>query len=202
MRLRNSVTLFPFLSVLISTMGVLSFLAVTFLLFAQQDQQPKNQERDVDVRWVGAPPHVRPILVEVLPNELRVHGPTWSEPQVFPLKLLADEVKLVKTMRDEGIRRIGGGFDRYQLWLYLKNEIATDDRLRESFTMAMHKLELYNLSGAGRQSFQQRYPILLVYAGAVQSYELASFVLDVTTQLNVGLEPMLKGWKLPYGRSS
>ena len=198
MRFRNPVTLFPFLSVLISTMGVLSFLAVTFLLFAQQDQKSVHQEKQVEVSWVGAPPHVRPILVEIMRDEVRVHGPTWREPRVFSVKSLAQEVQLIKALREEGIRRMGVTFDRYQLWLYLKNVISSDDRLRESFTMAMHKLELYNLSGAGRKSFQQRYPILLVYAGAVPAYEMASFVLDVTTQLNVGLEPMLEGWTLPY----
>ena len=202
MRARTQVTLFPFLSVLISTMGVLSFLAVTFLLFAQQSQQEEPKKREVEVSWVGAPPHVRPILVEIHGHVVRVHGPTWKEPQVFSVQQLKEEVKIVKELRNRGLSQMGILFDRYRLWLFMKSAIPKDDRLRGSFTLAMHALELYNLSGAGRKNIEQRYPILLVYAGGVSIYELASFLLDTTTQMNVGLEPMLENWALPYTKSS
>ena len=198
MRGRNPVTLFPFLSVLISTMGVLSFLAVTFLLFAQQEQAANAPKKVVEVNWVGAPPHVSPILVELHADTVRVHGPTWKEPRVFSTKMLEEEVRLIKTLERRAADQMGIVYDRYQLWLFFKNAISTSDELRESFTMAMHKLELYNLSGAGRKEFKQRYPILLVYSRGVETYDLASYLLDTTTQLNVGVEPMLEGWELPY----
>jgi hypothetical protein len=29
-------------------------------------------------------------------------------------------------------------------------------------------------------------------------YDLASYLVETTTRLPMGLEPMLKGWELPY----
>jgi len=54
MRSRTPISLFPFLSVLISTMGVLSFIAVTFLLFSSPAKVNLSEPEPVEVRW-GSP---------------------------------------------------------------------------------------------------------------------------------------------------
>ncbi len=198
MRRRTPVTLFPFLSVLISTMGVLSFLAVTFLLFVSQEQTPAQPKTEVKVSWVGAPPHVRPLLVECRSDGARIQFSTGREPQFFSLRALEEEVKIVKRLEQRGIDQLGARYDRTQLWLYMKNAVPKEKGLQGSYTLSMHRLELYNLSGEGRRRFEQRFPILLVYSNGVDAFELVSYLVETTTRLNIGLEPMLEGWALPY----
>lgn len=198
MRGRPTVTLFPFLSVLVSTMGVLSFLAVTFLLFVRQEPTPPVEARPVKVSWIGAPEHVRPLLLECRADRLVFHRGGGGARQSFTLEVLEGEVKIVKEMEDRGISALGGSPDPYRLWVYMKNAIQEESRLDGSFTKAVHALELYNLSGEGRRRFVQFYPILLVYPEGVRTYELASYLVETATRLSVGLEPLLEGWELPY----
>ncbi len=198
MRSRTPVTLFPFLSVLISTMGVLAFLAVTFLLFTRQEQIPPQAEKPVEVKWIGAPGHVLPLLVECLSDGVRVHFGDGEAPLFFSRQALEEEVKIVKAIAKQGQSRPAVARDRYRFWLFMKDALRQERGLDNSFTMAMNRLELYNLSREGRRQFKQKYPILLVYAKGIGSYELAAYLVDTTTRLHTGLEPMLKGWRLPY----
>ena len=39
-------------------------------------------------------------------------------------------------------------------------------------------------------------------AKEVPCYQLTSYLLDTTTRLAVGLEPMLEGWSLPYRKNA
>ncbi len=198
MRGRNPVTLFPFLSVLVSTMGVLSFLAVTFLLFVRQEQAPPIETRPVEVSWVGAPEHVRPLLVECRADRLIFHPRNRGAAKIFTLSSLEREVEIVKEIERRGLARLGASPDPYRLWLFMKSAIQAETRLAGSFTRAVHEQELYNLSGEGRRRFIQFYPILLVYPEGVRTYEVGTFLVETTTRLAVGLEPFLNGWELPY----
>lgn len=198
MRGRTPVTLFPFLSVLISTMGVLAFLAVTFLLFARQEATPQPPPKPVEVNWVGAPEHVRPLLVECRADGLVYHPRGGGSPRFFSRQSLEEEAEIVKAMQREGVERLGAAYDRQQLWLILKQGIDRNPRLRNSFTGIMHQVELRNLSREGRRSMEQHFPILLVFPDGVEIYGLASYLVETTTRLSVGLEPMLPGWQLPY----
>lgn len=197
MRTRIQVTLFPFLSVLVSTMGVLSFLAVTFLLFVRQDQPPPDAAKQVEVQWVGAPAHVSPLLVECRKESVVFHLAPGRSLR-FSREELAAEVEIVKGIERKSIARLGAAPDSYRRWLFMKDAIQNDPRLAKSFTGEVHRLELYNLSGEGRRTFKQQYPILLVFPDGIPTYQLVSFLVETTTRLSVGLEPMLKGWSLPY----
>ena len=75
MKRRVSITIFPFLSVLLCTMGILSFLSVTFLLISRADPVPAAAAKPVEVRWTGAPDYVRALRVECLAGEARLHLP-------------------------------------------------------------------------------------------------------------------------------
>ena len=98
MRGRQLVTLFPFLSVLVSTMGVLSFLAVTFLLFIRQEQTLPKRAEPVEVNWVGAPEHVRPVLVECRDDGVVFHRKDGGPSRFFPREDLEREVAVVKEL--------------------------------------------------------------------------------------------------------
>lgn len=195
---RSPVTLFPFLSVLISTMGVLSFIAVTFLMFVRQEQAPPEPVKPVEVSWVGAPEHVRPLLIECRNDGAVFHTRTGGVAYFFPLRALEEEVALVKQLRRQGLSQLGVTPDSYRFWLYMKEAIRRDERLADSLTTEINELELLNLSGERRRKGIQKYPILLVFPDGVKAYQLVSFLVETTTRLSVGLEPMLEDWRLPY----
>jgi hypothetical protein len=207
MRNRTPISVFPFLSVLLSTLGVLSFLAVTFLLFSRAESAPEPRAEPVRVQWVGAPAHVRPILVECRADALVLHGypgapgsmgGAGSGARRFERAALEREAALVRQIVDAGYERMGAVPGRTQLWIFVKQAIQGDARLAGSFTRLMHDVELDNLGGGARSQAEEHYPILLVYPDGVATYDLASYLVETTTRLSIGLEPMLKGWALPY----
>ena len=188
----------PFLSVLISMMGVLSFIAVTFLMFVRQEQIPVEPAKSVDVSWVGAPEHVRPLLVECKSDGVLFHSRTGVVSQFYPLRALEDEVAIVKQLRQQGLAQLGVTPDSYRFWLYMKEAIRRDERLNRTLTAEFNDLEILNLSGEQRRKVIQKYPILLVFPDGLRAYQLVSFLVETTTRLSVGIEPMLEGWSLPY----
>ncbi|MDH5752354.1 MAG: hypothetical protein OEZ59_08055 [Deltaproteobacteria bacterium] len=199
MKSQVSVSLFPFLSVLLSTMGVLSFLAITFLLFAATPETPDPQEEQkAELRWIGAPEYVRPMLAEAGAEGLRVFRRRGEEPYEFKLAELRGEVVVVKSLLETGYKTMGNTPDRTSLWLFLKTAIPKEKNLRSSFTMILHEMELDNINGRARDQRIERYPILLIYPDGVETYQLASFLVETTTRLSLGLEPILPGWDLPY----
>lgn len=195
---RTPVTLFPFLSVLISAMGVLSFIAVTFLMFVRQEQAPAEPVQTVEVSWTGAPEHVRPLLVECRSDGVVFHTETGSLTYFFPLRALEDEVAIVKQLQKKAMARLGVSPDSSRLWLYMKEIILRDERLAESLTTEFNQLEFLNLTRERRRKGIQKYPILLVYPDGIKAYQLVAYLVETTTRLSVGLEPMLEGWSLPY----
>jgi len=198
MRNRTPISIFPFLSVLLSTMGVLAFLAVTFLLFSRQEAVPEARSEPVEVRWVGAPPHVRPLLVECRENAVVLHSRAGGAGQTFTLAELEREVEVVRALLNEAGRRFGGPPSNTEQWLFFKESIPIEGRLKGSLTRRMHDLEIDNLTGKNREARIERYPILLIYPDGIPAYELAAFLIETTSRLSIGLEPMQKGWGLPY----
>ena len=204
MRNRTPISIFPFLSVLLSTMGVLSFLAVTFLLFSRAEPMTKAAAEPVQVRWVGAPAHVRPMLVETRKDALVVHLGAGRGSTHFAVAALEREAELVRGLLDSAYGQLGPVPSRTQLWFFFKAAIQNERRLTGSFTRLLHDLEIDNFTGESQRRREERYPILLIYPNAIATYELAAYLLETTTRLSVGLEPMLQGWELPYrkGKSS
>src|SRR5574341_2272350 len=107
MRQRAAISLFPFLSVLICTMGVLSFLAVMFLLSSSSaGGGVPAPEQPVEVGWIGAPPHVRPLLVECRRDGALLHGGGEEPPRFFGRQALARESAAVRALRDRKSTRL------------------------------------------------------------------------------------------------
>lgn len=179
-------------------MGVLSFIAVTFLMFVRNEQVPAQTTKAVEVRWVGAPEHVRPLLIECKSDGVVFHTKTGQLSQFYPLRALEDEVIIVKQILRRGLAQLGVSPDSSRLWLYMKEAIRRDERLDEALTTEFNDLELLNLTGERRRKAIQKYPILLVFPDGIKAYRLVSFLVETTTRLSVGLEPMLEGWSLPY----
>lgn len=198
MKSRTPVSLFPFLSVLLCTMGVLSFLAVTFLLLSRQEQSAKLKSEPVEVRWVGAPAHVRPMLVECASDGIRVHYRQGGTPRFFSLDSLERESDLVKNLMERGASRFGEFPGESGIWLYFKETVPRERRLVGTLTRLMHDVEISNLTGRSKRTETARYPIFLVYPDGIDAYELVSYLVESTTRLSVGVEPMLRGWILPY----
>ncbi|MDH4121136.1 MAG: hypothetical protein OEV94_05465 [Deltaproteobacteria bacterium] len=196
MRHRNPVSLFPFLSVLLNTMGILSFLAITFLMISKAQSSAHERPRPVKVRWVGAPEYVQPVLVECRKDRLVIHSPQ-GKPVQFSLDALRREARLVKTLEAEGMRQLGRGADRFQLWLVLKSMIQNESAFDHSFTRQLQDIELDNIRWRRSQG-KESYPILLVFSDGTETYDLAAYLLETTSRLKVGLEPMLEGWEIPY----
>ena len=68
------VTLFPFLSVLLSTMGVLAFLSLSFLLVAPQDADIPLTPKRIQFEWVGAPGYVKPIFIRCYADRIEYYN--------------------------------------------------------------------------------------------------------------------------------
>lgn len=197
MRERTGVTLFPFLSVLLCTMGILAFLAVTFLLISRVEVDVAPAEEPVEVRWVGAPEYVRPLLVECRAERVRVHDPAYREPRVFTLGELQDEARVVRDIEFAGLAELGG-MDRQRQLRFVKSRIRSDGSLRGSLTRALDRVETDNQQRQQMGGEEAHYPVLLVYRDGIESYEIVSYLVETTTRLSMGLEPMLKDWTIPY----
>src|SRR5574341_1199411 len=199
MRQRAAISLFPFLSVLICTMGVLSFLAVMFLLSSSSaGGGVPAPEQPVEVGWIGAPPHVRPLLVECRRDGALLHGGGEEPPRFFGRQALARESAAVRALREEGLSRMGGLMGEQGLWIFFKTVVERDRRLAGSLTLALHRVEMSNLSGENRGRREEQYPILLVFPDGIETCDTVSLLVDTTTRLPAGVEPMLPGWSLPY----
>jgi hypothetical protein len=198
MKTRAQITLFPFLSVLLSTMGILSFLAVTFLLMSRPELSVAPAQKPIEVRWVGAPSYVRPVLVECLKDEVRIHVPNVSEVRRFTRDGLHREAERVREWEVRGLERLGPVVEREQMRRLLKQSVRGDTALRGTLTAAFDQIEQDNLSGRARGSDEVYHPVLLVYPDGIDTYDLVSYLIETTTRLPVGIEPMLKGWTLPY----
>jgi hypothetical protein len=198
MKTRAQVTLFPFLSVLLSTMGILSFLAVTFLLVSQPEMNAAPPDKPIEVRWVGAPDYVRPVLVECLEDEVRVHMPDAAEPRRYSRESLLREAQRVRELEVRGLEMMGPVVERERLKRQLKQWLRDENAMRASLTISFDRIEQENLTGRRQNREEVFHPVLLVYPEGIDTYDLVTYLIETTTRLAVGVEPMLKGWTLPY----
>jgi len=68
------VTLFPFLSVLLSTMGILAFLSISFLLVVPEEADSRREPKRLQFEWVGAPGYVKTIFIRCYPDRLEYYN--------------------------------------------------------------------------------------------------------------------------------
>ena len=70
----TNVTLFPFLSVLICTMGILAFISITFLLIFPKNNVITNKSKQIKFEWLGAPADVKPIFFRCYENRIEYYN--------------------------------------------------------------------------------------------------------------------------------
>ena len=157
------VSLFPFLSVLLSTMGVLAFLAISFVVTTQEDVQPPRPQ-PIEFQWVGAPGYVNPIFIRCYADRIEYYDLFRNRKRVVRLGHLMQEIKRKNP----------------ELLRYF-SEIAVENlRIKRRFGQTEH------------------YPLLLVYPDGILAAEVLMALIEQVEGLNVGLEPMLPHWEVPY----
>ena len=70
----TNVTLFPFLSILLCTMGILAFLSISFLLVVPHDTVFKSNSKLIEYDWTGAPIDVKPIFFHCYKNRIEYYN--------------------------------------------------------------------------------------------------------------------------------
>lgn len=158
-----TVSLFPFLSVLLCLMGVLAFMSVSFLLL-NESNIPEETPQKVDFQWVGAPSYVSPIFIRCFQNGIVYYD-------IFANR----DVQLSFDRLGQELQDGNGRFIRYIFRLVEENQ-----RIKLAFGTTEY------------------YPLLLVYPDGVLSSELLMMLLPQISGINVGIEPMLPHWEIPY----
>lgn len=87
------VTLFPFLSVLLSTMGVLAFLSISFLLVVPQDADSLSTPKRIKFEWVGAPGYVKPIFIRCYTDRIEYYNLFENQDYTIMLEELLDQLQ-------------------------------------------------------------------------------------------------------------
>ena len=87
------VTLFPFLSVLLSTMGVLAFLSISFLLVVPQDADSLSTPKRIKFEWVGAPGYVKPIFIRCYADRIEYYNLFDNQDYTIKLEELLDQLQ-------------------------------------------------------------------------------------------------------------
>ena len=87
------VTLFPFLSVLLSTMGVLAFLSISFLLVIPQDADSLSTPKRIKFEWVGAPGYVKPIFIRCYADRIEYYNLFDNQDYTIMLEELLDQLQ-------------------------------------------------------------------------------------------------------------
>ena len=157
------VSLFPFLSVLLSTMGVLAFLSISLLLISQEDER-ENKIKTHEFQWVGAPGYVEPIYFRCHEDRIQYYDLFSNRNRTISFESLLGQIR---------------GEDQ-ELIQYLLDIVQLNKNIKREF---------------GETEY---YPLLLVYPNGVFASELLMAIIEQIDGLNVGLEPMLNDWQVPY----
>ena len=87
------VTLFPFLSVLLSTMGVLAFLSISFLLVIPENAVDPVKPRNFQFEWVGAPGYVSPVFIRCFKDRVEYFNLFDNRDHTISLDQLLDQLE-------------------------------------------------------------------------------------------------------------
>jgi hypothetical protein len=161
---RPSVPLFPFLSVLLSTMGVLAFLSISFMLMTRVTPEEPPPPREIEFEWVGAPEYMEPVFIRCYADRVEYYDLFTNEEKTISLDDLLLEVQGKQP----------------QLITYLLRVDKLNKEIKRNFGTTEH------------------YPLLLIYPDGVLASEVLTSIVEQIEGLNVGLEPMLPHWRVPY----
>jgi len=133
------VTLFPFLSVLISTMGVLAFLSISFLLVIPENADDLPKPRNFQFEWVGAPGYVSPIFIRCFKDRVEYYNLFENRDHTISLDKLLDQLKGEKpdllsylvqlSSLNKSIKKQFGNTEYYPLILVYPDGILTTELL-------------------------------------------------------------------------
>lgn len=157
------VSLFPFLSVLLSTMGVLAFLSISFLLISQEANEVAKIQT-VEFQWVGAPGYVEPIYIRCYEDRIEYYDLFKNQNKTISFESLLGQIQGREP----------------ELIQYLLDIVQLNKSIKREF---------------GETEY---YPLLLIYPNGVFASELLIAIIEQIDDLNVGLEPMLSDWQVPY----
>ena len=87
------VTLFPFLSVLLSAMGVLAFLSISFLLVIPENADDTAKPINFQFEWVGAPGYVSPIFIRCFKDRVEYFNLFENRDHTISLDQLLDQLE-------------------------------------------------------------------------------------------------------------
>ena len=133
------VTLFPFLSVLLSTMGVLAFLSISFLLVIPENTYDPAKPRNFHFEWVGAPGYVSPIFIRCFKDRVEYFNLFENRDHTVSLDQLLYQLKgekpdlisyLVKlSSLNKNIKKQFGNTEYYPLILVYPDGVLTTELL-------------------------------------------------------------------------
>ena len=137
-RRQAMVSLFPFLSVLLCIMGVLAFLAVSFLLL-NHPNLPASEPKVIEFQWVGAPAYVKPIFIRCLRDELVYYDFFQGKDRHLSfnhliLEIQAKNGRLTRYLRrvvaeNQRIKRAFGATEHFPLLLIYPDGVITAEML-------------------------------------------------------------------------
>ena len=137
-RMEPGVTLFPFLSVLLSTMGVLAFLSISFLLITPELTEFQDRKQ-IEFQWVGAPGYVEPIFIRCFEDRIEYFELFKNTNRSVELDSLIQQVKggeseLIRYLfsvlnRNKRIKKQFGNTEYYPLILVYPDGVLTTELL-------------------------------------------------------------------------
>ena len=133
------VTLFPFLSVLLSTMGVLAFLSISFLLVFPQNADSPSTTKSIKFEWVGAPGYVKPIFIRCYADRVEYYNLFENQDYTITLEDLLDQVQgknpellsylIQLSQLNTSIKKQFGKTEYYPLFLVYPDGVLTSELL-------------------------------------------------------------------------
>ena len=133
------VTLFPFLSVLLSTMGVLAFLSISFLLVIPEELDSRSNSNFIKFEWVGAPGYVKPIFFRCYGDRIEYYNLFENQDHTITLEDFLDQLQgenqellsyLIKLLQlNTSIKKQFGKTEYYPLFLVYPDGVLTSELL-------------------------------------------------------------------------
>ncbi len=194
--MRPSLSLFPFLNVLLGIMGVLAFLAVTLPLFGLSQPQPKAVQLQKQKPLPPRLQHSKAYWVECNEEGVVLRG-NGKQAVLISLNLLREEAAVLQTVQNHIGDPLEGGRQMENQRRLMLQQLQKNKGLSNGFTAVMLQLELQNLQAIAVGG-ELRHPIFAIQPSGLEAYSIARALLRTTTRLRTGLEPMWKGRNSPW----
>jgi len=134
---KTKVTLFPFLSVLLCSMGILAFLSISFLLVIPQTTFFRSSSKQIEFQWVGAPKNVKPIFFRCFSDRVEYFNFFEKQNYILFLDELLEQIKgespelieyMIKIIKlNKNIKKQFGKTEYYPLLLIYPDGVLTSE---------------------------------------------------------------------------